>query len=230
MGLYEKHGLEATVTAMETGITATSGLLSGALDFVTSGPSDVILAQGNGQDVVAIVSGYRGFGANVVISKAAQQKSGVAENAPVAERLKAMDGLTIASTSSGSTFTVGLKASTEAVGAKVKVVYMAQPAMVAAFQRGLIDGFTVSAPYYVQPIASGTGVMWLSGPRGDFPKASSPANSVVVIGKTDFAIANPDLVKKITAVFTDFAQAAAERPAQVKAAIKNSGPTWTTRR
>lgn len=224
MGLFTKYGIDANVTPMDTGITATSGLLAGSLDFVTTGPSDVVLAQGNGQDVVAITNGYKGFAANIVISKAVQQKSGVAANAPIKERLKVLNGLTIASTSSGSTFTVGLKTAAESVGSKVNVVYMAQPAMIAAFQTGAIDGFTVSAPYYVQPVLAGTGVMWVSGPRGDFPSDNAPANSSVVIAKRDFVVANPELTKRVVAVFEDFWKAVEERPAEVKVAMKKLWP------
>jgi ABC-type nitrate/sulfonate/bicarbonate transport system substrate-binding protein len=99
LGLYEKHGLSATVTPMDTGSVATSGLLAGALDFVTSGPSDVVLAQANGQELVALTNGYRGFAASIVISKAAAQKAGIPPTAPIPERFKALDGLKIASTS-----------------------------------------------------------------------------------------------------------------------------------
>lgn len=224
LGLFEKYGIEASVTPMDTGITATSGLLAGSLDFVTTGPSDVVLAQGNGQDVVAITNGYKGFAANIVISKAVQEKSGVSPNAPIKERLKVLNGLTIASTSSGSTFTVGLKTAAESVGSKVNVVYMAQPAMVAAFQRGAIDGFTVASPYFTPPLLAGTGVMWVSGPRGDFPPDNAPANSVVVIAKRDFLAANPELTKRVVAAFEDFWKAVGERPNDVKAAMKRLWP------
>jgi ABC-type nitrate/sulfonate/bicarbonate transport system substrate-binding protein len=194
------------------------------VDFVASGPSDVVMAQGRGQNVVALTSGYRGFAASIVISKVAADKAGVSGTSPISARLKALDGLTIASTSAGSTFTVGLKTAAESAGAKVNVVYMAQPAMVAAFQRGIIDGFTVSAPYYVVPVTNGSGVMWVSGPKGEFPKMSAPANSSVLMAKREFAEANPDLIKRVTAVFSDFWKAIDERPADVKAAIAKLWP------
>jgi ABC-type nitrate/sulfonate/bicarbonate transport system substrate-binding protein len=229
LGLYEKHGLVAKVTPLDTGAVATAALLSGALDFVTSGPSDVVVAQGRGQDIVALTSGYRGFAASIVISKAAAEKSRVSASAPINDRLKALNGLKIASTSAQSTFTVGLRSSAESVGAKVDVVYMAQPAMIAAFERGIIDGFTVSAPYYVQPVLTGSGLMWVSGPKGDFPKMTSPANSSVLMVKRDFAAANPDLMKRVTSVFTDFWKVVEERPLDVKAAIAKIWPDLDTK-
>ena len=149
-------------------------------------------------------------------------KKGLSASASITDRLKAIDGLTIASTSAGSTFTVALRASTEGVGAKVNVVYMAQPAMVAAMQRGAVDGFVISAPYYALPIANGLAVMWISGPKGEFP--SAPKHSVVVMAKRSFVEANPELTKRIKAVFADFSKAMEERPADVKVAMKKLWP------
>lgn len=229
LGLFEKRGLKATVTPMDSGSVATAGLMSGSVDFVTSGPTDVIFAQGRGQKIVALTNGYRGFAATLVISKAIAEKAKVAPNAPINERLKLLDGLTIGSPSATSTFTVAVKSAAASVGAKVNFVYMAQPAMTAAFQTGAIQGLTVSAPYYVAPVVNGTGVIWLAGPKGDFPGASAPANSVVLIARADFAQAHPELVKQVNAVFADFWKAIDERPADVKAAMARLWPDLDAR-
>ena len=224
MGLYEKHGLQARVTPADTGSVASAALLAGAVDFVTTGPSDVVSAQGQGQKVVVLTSGYRGFAATLVLSKAAAEKVRVSPTAPVAQRLKALDGLTIATTSASSTFAVGPKSATESVGAKMNFTYMAQPAMVAALRRGVIDGFIASAPYYLQPSTDGTGVIWIHGPKGEWPRLSAPVNSSVLIVKREFADANPDLMKRVIAVFADFWKAVEERPADVKAAMAKLWP------
>jgi ABC-type nitrate/sulfonate/bicarbonate transport system substrate-binding protein len=132
--------------------------------------------------------------------------------------------LTIATTSASSTFAVGPKSAVEGVGAKMNFTYMAQPAMVAALRRGVIDGFIASAPYYLQPVTDGSGVIWIQGSRGDWPAKSAPVNSVVVIVKREFADANPDLMKSVVAVFSDFWKAMDERPAEVKAAMAKLWP------
>lgn len=224
LGLFEKHGIKAAVAPMETGSVATPALVSGAVDFVTSGPSDIVMAQSRGQKLVALTGAYHGSAATVVLSKAAAEKAHVAPTAPVADRLKALDGLTIASTSSGSTLTVTVKTAAESVGAKVNFVYMSQPAMVASFRRGLVQGFTVAAPYYIAPVNEGSGYVWLSGPRGDFPRQFAPVNSVVLIARREFAEANPDLVRRMVAVFADLSKAFDERPAAVKAAMAKLWP------
>lgn len=224
LGLYEKQGLQAKVTPMDNGSVASAALLGGGVDFVTTGPSDVVTAHGQGQKLVVLTSGYRGFAATLVLSKAAVEKVRVSPTAPVAARLKALDGLTIATTSASSTFAVGPKSATEGVGAKVTFTYMAQPAMIAALRRGIIDGYIASAPYYLQPVSDGTGFIWINGPKGEWPRQSAPVNSSVLITKRDFAEANPDLMKRVTAVFAEFWKAVDERPAEVKAAMSKLWP------
>ncbi len=224
MGFFEKHGLSATVTPMDTGSVASAALMSGAVNFVTTGPSDVVVAQGRGLKIVALTAVYRGFAATIVLSKEAAAKTGVSPTAPIEARLKALNGLKIATTSASSTFAIAPKAATEGVGANINFVYMAQPAMVAALQRGIVDGITVSAPYYVPPVLAGTGVIWVSGPRGDFPKAAAPVNSVVVLVQQAFATANPELMKQVSASFADVWKAIDERPADVKAAMAKIWP------
>ena len=43
--------------------------------------------------------------------------------------------------------------------------------------------------------------------------------------KRDYALANPELIKRVTAAFTDFGKAVAETPAQVKATIARVFPS-----
>jgi ABC-type nitrate/sulfonate/bicarbonate transport system substrate-binding protein len=227
MGLFEKHGLDATVITMDNAGVATMGVIPGSLHFWTGAPTDVILSTIRGQDLVAITGVYRGFAGVLVLSKAVAEKSGISAAASVNERLKALDKLVIAAPSATSTFTFSLKAAAEAVGAKVSFTYMAQDAMFAALERGAVQGFVAGAPFYGQPVLSNSGVIWLNGPKGEFPAQYVPVNAVTLNAKRDFATANPDVVKRASAAIADLAKAAEERPADVKAAIAALYPTLT---
>jgi hypothetical protein len=77
---------------MDSGSVATAGLMSSWVDFATTGPTDVVFAQGRGQRLVALTNGYRGLAATLVISKAIAEKAKVAPNAPIAERPKYSTG------------------------------------------------------------------------------------------------------------------------------------------
>jgi ABC-type nitrate/sulfonate/bicarbonate transport system substrate-binding protein len=224
MGIFEKHGLAATVTPMDNASVATMGLISGSVDFATTSPTDVIVSRSRGQDLVAVTSVYRGFAGVLVLSKAVVDKLAISPTAPVSERLKALNGLVIASPSASSTYTFSARPAAEAVGARIKFTYMAQPAMMAALEASAVQGFIAGAPFYAAPVLKGTGVMWLNGPKREFPPEFTPANAVTLNTRREFAKTNLDLVQRVTAVFAEFAEAVNERPADVKAAISKLFP------
>jgi ABC-type nitrate/sulfonate/bicarbonate transport system substrate-binding protein len=130
----------------------------------------------------------------------------------------------IASPSATSTYSSTFKAAAESQGAKIRFTYMAQPAMVAALQTGAIQGMVVGAPLYAKAILNGTGVIWMSGPKGEIPAQFSSANAVTLNTKRQFAEANRDLVARLAAVFADLSDAVVNRPNDVKAAIMKLFP------
>ena len=225
MGLFEKHGLDATITAMDNGSVATAALISGSLDFTTGGGTEVVIAQARGQKVVSVTPVYGRFGAVVVIAKAVADKLGLAPSAPMPERLKALDGLVIATPAATATATLALKPTAEAAGAKIRFTYMNFPAMIAALQAGAVQGYIASSPFYAVSIRNGSGLIWISGPKGEFPPENTPVNYSVLNTRRDFADANPDVIARITAAFADFVTAVDAHPADVKAAIQRMFPS-----
>lgn len=224
MGLFEKHGLDATITMMDSGNVAAMSMLSGSVNFSVSAPTDVIVARARGQDVVALTTAYHGNSAVMTLSKALADKSGVSPTAPLDQRLKALDGLTIAAPSPTSTYTISLKAPAEKVGAKIKFVFMGQPEMVAALQSGAIQGYVSGAPFYARAVTAGTGVIWINGPKGETPPEYAPSNVIVVETTRAYAAAHADIVKRLVDSFLDFGQDARERPLEVKAAVAKLYP------
>jgi ABC-type nitrate/sulfonate/bicarbonate transport system substrate-binding protein len=219
MGLFEKHGLSAAISAMDSGAVATAALLSGSLDFSSGGGSEVVVAQARGQKLVSVLPLYGGFGAVLVLAKSVAGKLSVAPNAPALDRIKALDGLIIATPAASATPTFALKPSAEALGVKVRFTYMNFQAMSAALESGAIQGFVASAPFYAVPVIKGSGIIWLRGQKGDFPPENTPQNYSVLNTRLDYALANPEVIARIRAVFADFARAADERPGDIKAAI-----------
>ena len=209
---------------MENGSVAVTALLSGSLKFVVAGLGDLIAAKARGMNVAVISSTYNGYNGYILLSKTVADKLGVSLNAPVSERMKALDGLVIGSASPTSIATTVPKNATEAVGAKLRFAYMAQPAFAAALSTGAIQGASLGAPYWLRPITQGTGVLWINGPKGEFPADSAPSISAVISTMRDYAAANPELIRKLASVFDDLGKAVDEQPATVKAAIAKSYP------
>lgn len=224
MGLYRKHGLDAKVISVDNGAVANTALISKSVEFTTTSGSEIVVAQARGQEMVVINSVYSNFSGVLVLSKAVADKINLPPNATVQDKLKALDGLTIATPGATSSFTFALKPAAESVGAKPKFTYVAQGAMIAAFESGAIQGFIAGAPVYVPPVLKNTGVIWISGPKGEFPQEFLPAISNGVIALRSYAEANPEIIRRMREVYVDFANIARDRPEEVKAAIARMFP------
>ena len=150
----------------------------------------------------------------------------IAPTAPVAQRLKAMDGLLIGTTSPTTVATISLKQAAEAAGAKIRFTYMTQPAFFAALQTGAIQGHIGGAPFWAPSIIQGVGIQWINGSKGEFPPEFAPGISSLLATRADVAKAEPEFVRRVAAVFIDLGRAVQERPADVKAAIAKLYPTF----
>lgn len=224
LGLFEKHGLQVEFTAMQNASTVASALLSGSVDFMTTATPEPIIANARGQQVRTVGALYNGFAAVVVLDDEVVEKSGVAPDAPMEERLKVLDGLTIASVSATSNFTIGLKCAAAKVGADVTVTYLDMPAMVAALSRGAVQGFVATAPYYAVSQVSGDGVPWINGPKGEFPDGCSVNYALGLHTMERFANENPEVITRIKAVFAEFSDIATSQPEVVTVALKKLYP------
>lgn len=229
MGLFEKRGIDINFITMDSASASATGLISGSVPYAFSGPVELITAQARGRDVVTIANTYGGLGGTLVLSKAVADKLNVSPTASINDRLKALKGLTIATPSATSAFTVSFKGATTAVGADVKFTYMSIASMPSALQSGAIAGYVASAPFWVFPITNGTGVLWISGPKGELPAQLRPKSNSVLLATRETVKAQPELTRSVAAVFTDFADAIDRRPAEVKAAILKSFPTLDTK-
>jgi len=225
MGIYLKHGLQTRLTVLESASVATAALISGSVQVTQAGSGELIAAQARGQKVVAIGIAYAGFAQSLVLSKAGITKVGVSPSAPMAERMKALQGLTIATTSATASATIALrKAATQLAGVDVRFTYMTQPSFAAAMTRQAIDGFIGSAPFSTMAISKGLGQMWADGPKRDFPAESAPANAGILLVMRDYADANPDVIRRLRASYGDFAATVSQRPQEVKATIARLFP------
>lgn len=130
-----------------------------------------------------------------------------------------MDGLLIGAPSATSIATIALKGAAKASGTTVRLTYMDQPAMVAGLQSGALQGFIASAPFWALAVTNGSGVVWVSGPKKEFPPEFMPANTGHLQVMRSFAEANPELLRAIAAVMAEFVRALDERPAEVRAAV-----------
>jgi ABC-type nitrate/sulfonate/bicarbonate transport system substrate-binding protein len=218
LGLFEKNGVNVNFIFTDNPTIAISGLISKSYDFTVTGFPDFLTAKAKDQDVVVIASTYAGLGINIVLEKGLATKLAIARNAPIEQRLNAMDGLLIAATGPSSTTKISPEAAAKSTGANVRFTFMTYQAMISALDAGAIQGYVAAAPFWVQSVTSGKGVEWIS-VKDEFKPEFAPTMSSAIGTRADVIARDPALVKKIATVVSDLGNAVRQRPADVKAAM-----------
>jgi len=113
-----------------------------------------------------------------------------------------------------------VKAGAEEAGAKVKFVYMAQPAMVAALKSGAIQAMIAASPYASVAVAQSGGVLWISGPKGEFPANVQPTSSACLQTSEQYAAANPEVIARMRDPHIAQTEAAPERTFDNRAVLR----------
>jgi ABC-type nitrate/sulfonate/bicarbonate transport system substrate-binding protein len=224
-GLFTKNELAPRIIVMDSGNAAISAVLGRSAEFSASGPGEVLAAKVRGRQLLIVLNLYRGLTGSLVLSKASVAKIGLAPDAPISQKLRALDGLSIAQPSATSAYLQPYKAASEAVGAKIKFVYMSQPAMVAALQAGAVDGIVAGAPFSLASISNGSGVLWISGPKDELPEPVRPTSSTCLQTTAEYAKSNPSVIaamRQVAADLTDFIQ---NKPDEALAVLARAYPS-----
>jgi ABC-type nitrate/sulfonate/bicarbonate transport system substrate-binding protein len=224
-GIFEKNGLHPRIIVMDSGNSAMSALIGGSVQFVVAGPSEALAARARGQNIVIVANLYRGLAGSVVLSKKAAGEAKVKSDASMAEKLKALDGLTIAVPSATSALLAPVRVAAEAAGAKIHFTYMSQPAMVSALESNAIQGMIASYPFAGTPVLRGTGILWINGPRGELPEDALPTSSSALETTTDYAKSNAEMIRRLRQVLEATGAFIAKSPDEAKAALAKGYPT-----
>ena len=150
---------------------------------------------------------YGGVANTLILSKAVVDKLGVSPNAPVPERLKALEGLSISAVSPTAAAFVAIRGQAKALGVNPKYSYMSLDALMSALETRAIDGYVAAFPVWALPVLKGTAVPWLTGPKGEYLPEFAPGVSSVAMTKRDYAETHADLMRRMGLVMTEFAKA-----------------------
>lgn len=222
-GLFEKQGLLPKVVTMDSGNAAMAAVLSGSAEFTSAGPGEVLAARLRNQKIVIVANIYRGLSGSLVLAKTVAERLGAMPS--VEAKLKALDGLSIATPSATSAYTHPYKGGAEAQGAHPRFVYMTQPAMVAALQAGAVQGIIAGAPFSTASVASGAGVLWINGPRGELPAHDLPASSACIETSEAYAAAHPDIIRRMQASFTALGAFLRDQPTEAQRLLALAYPS-----
>jgi ABC-type nitrate/sulfonate/bicarbonate transport system substrate-binding protein len=222
-GYFKKNGLNVKIVNSGAGATAVAAVTGGSGQFVISGGSDIQSAVAKGQKLVFLARGLGGGQATqLVLTNAAAKKTGLSASATPAQKAKALDGLTIASASAASSWTVQANAAAATAGATIKWTYVQPADMDAAMKAGHIDGIVAAPPFTTQPVYAKTGVMWLNGPAGTFPGgyAVPSYGDPMVATSQSYIDSHPTVVKAFLKSILEAGQLAQTNPTKAASITK----------
>ncbi len=223
-GIFEQNGIALKIVVMDSGNAAMSALLGGSVPFAVTGPADALIARARGQDLVIVANLYSGLAGSVILAKAVTERLRVAPDAPIKDRLAALNGLVMAVPSATSALLAPVKAAVEGVGAKIRFTYIAQGLMPAALENNAIDSMIASFPFAGTPLLRGTGVLWINGPGGDLPPEVLPSSSSTAQTTGEYARSNRDVVRRLQQSVTDIAAFIEKDPTKAKSDLAAGYP------
>lgn len=150
-GLYDKAGLTVELAATNRGVNQ-DALLSGAADILLGAPTQNMRVQMRKQPVKMICGFVNKYASNIVVKKSFADKAGVTEASPVAAKAAVLKGLKIGTTGPGAgpdqltRYMMNIAKINPDREAQLVPIQGGPAAMIAAFDRGQIDGFCLSSP------------------------------------------------------------------------------------
>jgi ABC-type nitrate/sulfonate/bicarbonate transport system substrate-binding protein len=222
-GFFTKNGLHVKFVVANSAADAINIVLSGSADFVMSDAPAIFALDAKNQNMQFVANAYSGLAASVVLSAKAAKATGVSPTAPIADRLRALNGLSMSFASPTSGYLSVMNDALKPEGASVKPVFIEQDSMPTALQRGVIDSLIASPPVADQAVENG-GVLWISGPRGDLPANVTPPLTTAACALQGYLTANPDTAKRFVAALRQASAAIESNPAATGASVAKRFP------
>jgi NitT/TauT family transport system substrate-binding protein len=150
-GHFERAGVKVNSIASGRGVNV-DALLSNAAEIVIGAPTQTMRVQIQGRPLKLIAGTVNKYASHVIVKKAILDRLGVAENAPVARKVQALKGLRIGTTGPGAAPDSLLRnlLARERINPDTELqlvtIQGGGPAILAAFERGAVDGFCLSSP------------------------------------------------------------------------------------
>ena len=198
-GYFADEGYDVEITTTGSGSKAVAALLGGSADVGVMEFSDLIGAVEQHQPVQVFAAIVTEPNISIALKKSIADASGLSDQSPIDDKLKALKGKKIAISSPGSGTDTSLRWALLKVGLDpdrdVEIVPSGSASNeLAAFAQGQVDAFAQTSPWIEQAIAKNNGFMVVSFPRGDVPEQH---------GRLAFALATfKDAMDKKPEVFT----------------------------
>lgn len=175
-GLFTKEGLKVNIVEVESGNDSIAALASGKAQFADVGFEDLAELRKEGDDSVVMVHDILDrVTLTLVMRKDVAARKGVSAASPLADRLRALQGLKIGITSPGAPTDTYMRYYLGSVGLNPERDAQIVPlgggsALLAALEKGQIDAYHLSPPTPYVAAEEGFGVVLIDGPKGEVPE------------------------------------------------------------
>ena len=198
-GIFAAEGLEVEQIATRGAGPDLGALVSGDVEFNLSPGVNQINAIIGNRDVITVGNIVNRSMIGVVANKETMAKAGVTADSPLAARAKALAGLKMGMTQPGSltdrTIRHVARLGGVAEGGLTIVSLGGASSLVAAFEKGDIDGYAIATPFDRIQVVKGRAIMILDNARGDDPSLD-PFMMTDIHTTRKYAAANPEVVRK----------------------------------
>lgn len=220
--LWEKEGLRVKISTVP-GVGAANAVLAGSVDFCLTSAATQVRAAARGQQLFAIAQLMDRIPQEAVLRKEVADKAGITAALPIEKRGQALRGKRMAVDSINSINHILLKYVAKKGGLdpeKDLTVTPMQPAnMIAALKSGAIDGFMMSPPWPSMATRDGTGVTFVSVPRGDLAELY-PFAFILLVGRPGFCDNTPAVCRKLVAGYKRALGLIHDNPTEALAALR----------
>ena len=227
---FAEEKLEVEVNSTNGGGPDIRALIAGDVDFSFTTGDNVILAHQEGRPLLMVMSGLNKLFINWAMHKDAAKSKGITESTPLAEKIKALKGMTIGVTNAGAltahlaSFVVrkaGLNPQSD-----VNIVPIGSgPTWLAALENRKVDVALTAPPTPDMAISRGFAMLFINNAKGEDPSISEFLMENLIV-RPETASKDGDTVRRMVRALTRANQWALKSTAeQVAEALK---PSMTT--
>jgi len=224
-GFFAEEKLEVDITSTGGGGPDIRALIAGDVEFSFTTGDNVILAHQEGKKLLMVVSGLNKVFINWAMHKDTAKAKGVTETMPLAEKIKALKGLTVGVTNPGAltahlaAFVIRKAGYTPQQDVQI-IPIGAGPTWLAALENRKVDAALTAPPVPETAISRGFAIMFINNAKGEDPSLPEFLMENLIV-RPETVQKEPDLVRRMVRALVRANQWAIKSgPEQVADALK----------
>ena len=228
-GFFAEEGLEVDWVNVNSGTRQAASVMGGSAEMSPMALFHVLKSNSEGGNLVAIMPIFDVYGMTLVLSNKAMAANNITPDTPIDDKVRRLRGLKIGISSPGSSTDALVRSLFLARGMdpdkEVQLLPIGNgPALLAAFERGLCDGFVYTAPQPEIVAIRKLGASVVDPFRKDVPELVDVPYVVMVTNKATLS-QKPALIRGAVRAITRGMRYAYEKPEETRAIMRRAFPS-----